>query len=237
MDLLTCKWKKLAFANYIVPPEVVEKHLPPFTEIDYFNENCFVSLVGFQFKDVEIAGIKVPFHTDFEEINLRFYVKRFDGENWRKGTVFLSEIADKVALSTLANSLLRENYKTLPTKQEVRKQANEWKAGYFWQFNSTWQYIKVTADATPLPTKKGSETEFIIHRLWGYGKHNEEVTNEYNISHPRWNTYKIKDYSVNVDFAKIFGPEFSILGAATPHSVILAEGSSISVKRMDKITG
>src|SRR5690554_2475742 len=114
MSLLTCHWNKLIFANYIVPPEILEKHLPTHTQLDYFNGQCYVSLVGFQFRKVEIADVKVPFHTDFEEINLRCYVKRLDGQTWRKGTVFLGEIVDKPALAILANSLFRENYKVLP---------------------------------------------------------------------------------------------------------------------------
>ena len=141
MSPITCDWKKLAFANYIVPPEILKNHLPMHTQLDYFNGNCYVSLVGFQFQNVKIAGVKVPFHTDFEEINLRFYVKRSDGQNWRKGTVFINEIADKAALGLLANSLFHENYKTLPTRQEFSEKDGELLAGYFFEFEDKWQHI------------------------------------------------------------------------------------------------
>lgn len=236
MSILTCEWRKLAFANYIVPPELVEKHLPPYTKLDYYNGNCFVSLVGFQFKNVELTGIKVPFHTNFEEINLRFYVKRFDGLNWRKGTVFLSEIVGKTALSILANSIFHENYKTLPTRQEIEEKNTSLEVGYFWEFHNEWQHFKVKSDAIPSPISKDSETEFIIHRLWGYGKHTENETNEYSISHPTWQTYKVEEYSIKVDFAKVYGPEFSMLTSAVPHSVILAEGSTVKAESRTKIS-
>lgn len=235
MSKLTCEWKKLAFANYIVPPEIVEKHLPPHTELDYFNGNCFVSLVGFQFKNVQIAGVKIPFHTDFEEINLRFYVKRFDGQQWRHGTVFISEIADKAALSLLANSIFRENYQTLPTRQEVEENEQELKAAYYWQFRGKWQHIKVKGGTIPSPVAENSESKFITHRLWGYGKRDEEKTNEYSIAHPAWQTYPVDEYSIDVDFLN-FGPDFSILTTATPHSVILAEGSSVTAETVNRIT-
>lgn len=235
MSVLTCEWKKLAFANYIVPPEILEKYLPKYTKLDYYNGNCYVSLVGFQFQNVKIAGVKVPFHNNFEEINLRFYVKRFDGASWRKGTVFISEIADKTALNTLANSIFNENYQTLPTKQEVEEKEDTLKARYSWQFNDEWQHLEVIANTLPTPYAENSEAEFILDRPWGYGKHNEEETNEYSISHRDWPIYEVKEYSIKVDFTKVFGPEFNILSSATPHSVILAEGSSVSAKDRVKI--
>lgn len=236
MSLLTCEWRKLAFANYIVPTEVVEKHLPPHTKIDFYNGNCFLSLVGFQFKNVKVAGAKMPFHTDFEEINLRFYVRRFDGQQWRKGTVFISEIVGKPALSVLANSVFNENYQTLPTRQEVTETTGEIQAGYSLFYDNHWHHLKVHCGTLASPVAENSESEFIIHRLWGYGTHNHQETNEYKILHPAWPTYEVREYSVDVDFAKVFGPEFSMLTSATPHSVILAEGSSVTVEDTNRIS-
>lgn len=236
MSLLTTEWRKLAFANYIVPSELVEKHLPAHTKLDYFNGNCFVSLVGFQFKNVEVAGVKVPFHTDFEEINLRFYVKHFDGAAWRKGTVFLAEIVDKPALSVLANSLYREHYTTTPTRQEIEEDETSLKAGYYWQLNKEWQHIIVKSRRLASPVPENSESHFILDRLYGYGKIDDKTSNEYRISHSDWHTYEVEEYSIKVDFAKQFGAEFSMLSSATPHSVILAEGSAVTVEGTSKIT-
>lgn len=231
MSLLTCEWRKLAFANYIVPPEILEKHLPADTQLDYHNGNCFVSLVGFQFKDVKIAGIKVPLHTDFEEINLRFYVKRKDGTNWRKGTVFISEIADRAALSSLANSVFNENYQTLPTRQQVIEKEDQIRVRYEWLYRDEWQHLEVRSNNIASPVVKGSEADFLIHRYWCYGKQSEDETNEYSISHAEWPIYSVEEYSIAVDFSRVFGSEFNILSSATPHSVILAEGSSVSAEK------
>lgn len=237
MSLLTCEWRKLAFANYIVTPEIVQKHLPPFKEIDFYNGNCYVSLVGFQFKNVEIADVKVPLHTNFEEINLRFYVKRFDGTSWRKGTVFISEITDRAALSILANSIFHENYQTMPTKQEVKEEPDSFHIAYSWKKDENWQQIKIISEKIAKQVLKGSETHFIIDRPYGYGKHKENSTNEYKISHPLWDIYSAKEYDLNVDFTKNFGAEFSILNNTDPYSVFVAEGSHVSVEGRDKIKG
>jgi uncharacterized protein YqjF (DUF2071 family) len=234
-NLLTCEWRKLAFANYIVSSEILEKYLPAHTKLDYFNGNCFVSLVGFQFKNISLAGIKVPFYSDFEEINLRFYVKRFDGAQWRKGTVFLSEIVNKKALGLLANTLVREHYQILPTSQEIRETEDRLDVNYSWKFREKEQFLRVIGSKLITPYDQHSETEFILDRLYGYGRINDEVSHEYSISHSAWQTYEVREYSINVDFALQFAPEFSILTDMIPHSVILAEGSKVQVKNIQKV--
>lgn len=234
-NLLTCEWRKLAFANYIVPPEVVEKYLPAHTKIDFFNGNCLVSLVGFEFRNVEMAGVKVPFYSDFEEINLRFYVKRFDGSKWRKGTVFISEIVNKSALGILANTLVRENYQILPTSKEIRETENELDVKYSWTFKKEVQHFRVKSDKLASPYVQNSETDFTLDRLYGYGKIDEKTSNEYHINHSSWQTYTVKEYSIHVDFARQFGAEFSMLSSMTPHSVMLTEGSKVEIKGISRI--
>ncbi|MDT0676041.1 YqjF family protein [Autumnicola musiva] len=234
MGILTCEWKKLAFANYIVSPKILESYLPKYTEIDFFHGKCFVSLVGFQFKNVAVGGIKIPFHTSFEEVNLRFYVKHFNGKEWRQGVVFISEIVDKISLTILANNLLHESYQNMPMRHTEEKFAEFNKYGYFWRKENEWQHFKVSADKNPLNVDKNSETEFLIQRLWGYGKHSEKVTNEYHVVHPLWQVYKVKNYSIKADF-KLFGNDFSHLNNAKPHSIILAEGSKTTAEYRGKL--
>lgn len=235
MSLLTCQWNKLAFANYIVSPEVLLEYLPYNTELDYFNGNCFVSLVGFQFKNVEIAGIKVPGFTNFEEVNLRTYVKYFDGQKWRHGTVFLSEIADRKLLELMANTLFHENYRTMPMKHSQEENQNSYTFGYKWNFKGNWQSFEVRTGKNLIPISEKSEEYFFTHKLWGYGKHNERETNEYNIAHPLWPVFKVKNYAINVDFARLFGSNFSQLSKSKPYSIILAEGSEVKIEGSKKV--
>ncbi len=235
MGIISCEWRKLAFANYIVSPDILQKYLPPHTEIDFFNGNCFVSLVGFQFKNVEVAGIKIPFYDNFEEVNLRFYVKRYDKRKWRHGTVFISEIADKKALKLLANSFLHEKYQTMPMKHSEKETAENLEFQYQWKFKDDWQHIKMNTEKIAHPVARETETAFLIHKLWGYGKHNDTETNEYSISHPLWQVYDVKNFVIKTDFAFLFGTEFSHLTGKLPHSVILAEGSQVKVNSPEKL--
>lgn len=235
-NLLTCEWRKLAFANFMVPPEIVEKYLPPHTKLDFYNGNCLVSLVGFEFKNVKLAGIKVPFYSDFEEINLRFYVKRFDGSKWRKGTVFISEIVNKSALGLLANTLMREHYQILPTSKEIREMENELNVKYSWKFDKEESHLTVMSNRLATPYAENSEAAFVLDRLYGYGKIDDKTSNEYHISHSSWPIYTVNEYSIQVDFARQFGAEFSMLSSTTPHSVMLTEGSKIEIKSINRIT-
>lgn len=235
-NLLTCEWRKLVFINYIIPPEIIERFLPAFTKLDYYNGHCYVSLVGFEFKNVKMVGVKIPFYSDFEEINLRFYVKRFDGSQWRKGTVFISEIVNRSALGILANTLVRENYQILPTAKDIDEKEKEINVKYSWTFDKQEYHIKVTSDRLASSYAQNSEAEFILDRLYGYGKINEKTTNEYPIAHPSWPLYTVNEYSVQVDFARQFGAEFSLLSSMTPHSVMLSEGSGVEIKGINKIT-
>lgn len=85
---LQAEWRKLAMANYCVDKKLLAPFLPQKTEIDLWKDNCYVSLVGFRFMDTKLKGFKIPFHTNFEEVNLRFYVRYKDNGAWKRGVVY-----------------------------------------------------------------------------------------------------------------------------------------------------
>ncbi len=117
---VSTEFRKVALLNYIVPPEVVEKYLPKYTQIDFYNGNCFISLKGFQVKKLKVNDIKVPLIKDFDEIDLQIYVKRFDGARWVKGVVVISRIFDQPGVAKLTNTLFKTNYTSLPTTGESK---------------------------------------------------------------------------------------------------------------------
>lgn len=113
---LTAEWRKLALAQYAVDAEILKKYLPPHTELDDWHGKYYVSLVGFMFLDVKLKGFNIPYHTNFEEVNLRFYVKYNENGIWKRGAVFISEIVPLPAISFVANTIYKEHYQTLPMK-------------------------------------------------------------------------------------------------------------------------
>ncbi len=225
---LQAEWRKLAMANYSVDKKNLEKFLPNKTELDLWNDTCYVSLVGFMFQNTRLKGFKIPCHINFEEVNLRFYVRHKDNGEWKRGVVFIKEIVPKPALTFVANTIYGEHYETMKMDHSWVQQNNELAVEYRWK-KKEWNSFKILADNTPTPIESDSEEEFITEHYWGYTKISNEKTSEYGVEHPRWDVFKTKDYSIDVDFADIYGQEFGFLNNEKPKSVFLAEGSEINV--------
>jgi uncharacterized protein YqjF (DUF2071 family) len=229
MPFLTAEWRKLSIANYVVDPEILLPFLPSKTELDLWNGKCFVSLVGFMFLHTKLKGIPIPFHVNFEEINLRFYVTHQTNENEiRRGVVFVKEIVSKPALTFVAKSVYKEKYETMPTKHTHEILNGDLHVEYKWE-KENWHSIKVVAENREVEMATGSEEEFITEHYWGYTKIDNETTSEYPVHHPRWKVYPVKSFSIDVDFGKVYGNEFEFLNQQKPASVMLAEGSEIAV--------
>lgn len=228
MNFLKAEWRKLAIINYEIDPEILMKYLPEGTELDFYKGKCYVSVVGFMFLNTKLLGVSVPFHRNFEEVNLRFYVKKKDGEIWKRGVVFIKEIVPKPALSFIANSIYKENYRTMPMKNAIVEKGSELLITYSWK-DKSWHSIQIKAEHKALPMQENSEFEFITEHYFGFTK-KENKTSEYEVCHPRWQYYEIKDYHLQIDFGTVYGKDFDSLNQQQPISVMLAEGSEIQVK-------
>lgn len=226
---LQAEWRKLAMANFSVDRKILEKYLPHKTEIDLWNDTCYVSLVGFMFKNTKVKGLKVPFHSNFEEVNLRFYVRHNDNGEWKRGVVFIKEIVPKPALTFVANKVYKENYETMPMAHSWVSSADNLTVEYKWK-KKQWNSLTVKANRNAIVIVNGSEEEFITEHYWGYTKITNTRTSEYGVEHPKWEVYPTKDFLINVDFGDIYGQDFDFLKTETPRSVFLAEGSEIKVK-------
>lgn len=231
---LEAEWRKLAMANYLVDAAVLKPYLPAGTEIDLWEGKCFVSLIGFMFLNTKVKGFRIPCHTDFEEVNLRFYVRYFDNGLWKRGVVFIKEIVPKVMLAQVANRVYNEKYVALPMKHTWNVRHAALTVAYKWK-TEKWNALEVKADPQAIPIRQGSEEEFITEHYWGYTKLSESKTAEYEVVHPQWHVYSVKQYSIDVDFREVYGQPFSFLNNCEPHSVFLAEGSEIKVLSGKKI--
>lgn len=225
---LTAEWRKLALAQYEVEKSVLEKYLPPNTVLDDWQGKYYVSLVGFMFLDVKLRGFRIPFHTNFEEVNLRFYVKYKDGLEWKRGAVFIQEIVPLPAITLVANTIYKEKYKTLSMKHLWAVQGNQLQVEYLWK-TKEWNSFAVKTSSQAMEIPIGSEEEFITEHYWGYTKLGPNRTSEYGVQHPRWQVYPVESYIIKADFRENYGEDFANLNHVEPDSVILAEGSEISV--------
>src|SRR5262249_15564072 len=117
---LSAEWLYLILLNYSVTPELLQPYVPAGTGLGSFEGKTYLSLVGFRFCKTKLWGkLSIPFHTDFEEINLRFYVHRnADGEP-RRGVVFIKEIVPKPAIALTARLFYGENYVSHPMNHRI----------------------------------------------------------------------------------------------------------------------
>ncbi|MGL6125833.1 YqjF family protein [Chryseobacterium artocarpi] len=228
MNFLKAEWRKLAIINYEINPDILQKYLPEGTELDFYKGKCYMSLVGFMFLNTKLLGLPIPFHRNFEEVNLRFYVKKNENGIWKRGVVFIKEIVPKPALSFVANSVYKENYHTMPMKNVIREKDGELLIRYSWK-DKSWYSIEIKAETNAQPMEENSEFEFITEHYWGFTK-KEDKTSEYEVCHPKWDCYHVKEHQLDIDFHKIYGEEFECLNHQIPISVMLAEGSEIEVK-------
>ncbi len=228
MNFLKAEWRKLAIINYEINPDILLPYLPKGTELDFYNSKCYVSLVGFMFLNTTLLGVSIPFHRNFEEVNLRFYVKKKEKGVWKRGVVFIKEIVPKPALSFVANTIYKENYHTMPMKNLIHEKEDELLIRYSWK-DKSWYSIQIMAENRAKPMEENSEFAFITEHYFGFTK-KENTTSEYEVCHPKWNSYTVNDYQLKIDFQKVYGNDFEGLNHQQPVSVMLAEGSEIQVK-------
>jgi len=227
---LTAEWRKLIMAQYAVEPATLTPWLPNGVELDLFQGRYYVSLVGFLFDRVRLKGLAIPFHTRFEEVNLRFYVVRTDPDGTRKrGVVFIREFVPRAAITLIANSRYEEPYATLPTLSNIATTPKSLNVSYSWKHSGRWHELAVEASPDSQPIALDSEEEFITEHYWGYTKRRNFTTSAYQVQHPRWQTYPILSHAINADFNALYGPTFASLNHQTPSSILLAEGSAVSV--------
>jgi uncharacterized protein YqjF (DUF2071 family) len=232
---LTAEWRNLILANYRIDPLVLKPYLPCRTELDTFNGEYYVSLVGFLFHNTRLKGFQIPFHKSFEEVNLRFYVRYRDPAGWRRGVVFIKEIVPKRAISFVANTFYSEKYQTLPMKHDWKSHGNELEVSYSWKFNGAWNFVKVIAAKEPSGFPAGSKEEFITEHYWGYTFIDPACSGTYEVRHPKWKIHQVRNYESRCDTGDLYGEAFAEAMSEQPASVFLAEGSEISVFPGSKI--
>jgi hypothetical protein len=174
--------------------------------------------------------VPIPYLGSFEEINLRFYVVRKDGDTLKRGVVFINETVPYVAVAWMANYLYKEHYTAVKTKHDWELTDTSKKINYSWKKDKKWNTIQVNAQSKSNSMKNGSVEAFIFEHYFGYTRVNEHKTLEYGINHPSWKINQVIDHSIDCDFEQMYGSDFAFLNAQQPDNVILAEGSNVSVK-------
>ena len=218
--------------NYVVDPALIERLVPVGTEIDYENGETFVSVVGFLFLDTRLLGLPIPLHRDFEEVNLRFYVRRKSADTWRRGVVFIRELVPRRAIALVARAFYGERYFALPMKHNIEHFDDSLSVEYSWRRGKKWEFLKIRASGEPQSTSVGSHAEFITEHYWGYTCLRVGC-GEYRVEHPRWKIWNASSLEFQADVASLCGEQFAETLSQLPRSAFIADGSPITVQRRE----
>ncbi len=234
-SFLTANWLNLIMLNYEVDPAILKPYTPAGTELDLWEGKALVSMVGFLFDDTRVLGVRWPLHINFEEVNLRFYVRYFDGNVWKRCAVFISELVPKRAIALIANNLYREHYRALPMRSSVTTVGHGTQYLYEWQLNGRWNKLGATVMEELADIAPGSPEEFIFEHYWGYNIWDATTTMQYQVEHISWQTRAVTDFVFDADVAALYGDAFVPYLQGKPHSTFFANGSAIGVRVGEKI--
>ena len=228
---LSAEWRHLAMLNFTVDPACLQPLAPRGTTVDAYEGQTYVSLVGFLFTRTKVMGIPLLFHQQFEEVNLRFYVRRLCGQETRRGVVFIKEIVPAFLITHSARFFYNENYITCPMRHRIEMEGDRTALEYSWRYDETWNRIAVTSSGEPQPVLPGSLEEFITHHEWGYTRQRDGSCLEYRVIHPRWNVASATESSLECNGTALYGPELGAALCEAPASAFVIPGSAVNVYR------
>ena len=227
--LLTVNWTNLLVATFETDKKLLEKFTPAKTELNDWNGKYLLSLVGFLFSNPSIFRIPSPLYRKFEEVNLRFYVRHKSKNEWKKGVVFIKEIAPSRIIGLSAKWLYHENFISLPMKHSFDITNEKRDIEYSWKINSNWNFLKLRAAGNPLTGNGNTIEAFMKEHYWGYTKKGNDKSFEFEIQHPPWNIYPAISFDMHLDAEAMYGKEFTDYFREKPVSAFLMDGSQTKV--------
>jgi uncharacterized protein YqjF (DUF2071 family) len=222
--------------NFEVEPNQLRQHVPPGTSLDSFGGKTYVSLVGFQFCRTKILGrFPVPFQADFDEVNLRFYVRRSAGSEERRGVVFIAEVVPRRVIATTARVLYAENYVCLPMRHKIETNGSGNTVEYQWRVDGQWCTIFAQTAGRPKRAPDGSLEQFITEHYWGYSTHRSGTSLEYHVSHAPWKVWAASSAGFEGEVSALYGKELGAVLQQRPDSAFVADGSPVIVFKGNRL--
>lgn len=216
--------------NYEVSGDLLSPLVPRGVELDRWQGRLYVSVVGFRFLDTRVLGLALPAHTTFEEVNLRFYVRRLVGSEVRRGVVFVRELVPRRAIALVARLAYNEPYRALPMRHRIETTGDgRTVREYDWLAHGNWNRLTAITEGAPRPLAVGSEEEFVTEHYWGYTRQRDGGTIEYRVEHPRWSVWQAREGRIDGDLTPVYGIAFARALAGPPRSAFVADGSPVTV--------
>lgn len=230
---LRAAWRNLVALSYEADPSVLVPLVPPGLELDLHEGRAYVSLVGFLFLDTCALGIRLPLCSRFEEVNLRFYVRRRGPEGDRRGVVFVKELVPRWLITAGARVLFGEPYHTVPMRSRLETEPGSAPRDvrfleYEWYWGGRWHRLAARAALPMGPIEPGSRTAFLLERHWGYTPRRSGAL-EYRVTRPGWRACVASHPVLEADTTELYGKVLGPILSGPPASALVADGSAISV--------
>jgi uncharacterized protein len=228
---LQAEWRNLVMLNYEVDPQLLISRVPHGTSLDSFQGKAYISLVGFRFLNTRLLGrFRIPFHDNFSEVNLRFYVRRQTADESRRGVVFIAEVVPRRAISATARLLYGENYKCAAMKHFIENLRETTKIGFSWWVDGKSCHLSAETRGMPTTPMPESLEQFIAEHYWGYSSHHKRCI-EYYVSHIPWQVWAATAAGFQGDASNLYGSELAAVIQRPPVSAFVADGSPVTVFR------
>ncbi len=227
---LSAEWRDLVLLNYVVEPPLLQPFVPQGTTLGSFHGKTYISLVGFRFCKTNLWGkFTVPLHSEFEEVNLRFYVHRRTDDELRRGVVFIKEIVPKPAIALTARLVYGENYVALPMRHKVSHEADDLEVEYSWRYRGNWSKLFARSSERPKLPAENSLEQYITEHYWGYSRRKSGSTLEYHVTHSPWLVSVASEAFFAGNARELYGKELGVVLSNRPDSAYVANGSPVEV--------
>ena len=228
-------WQNPLLFSWPIDREALEPWVPDGLAVDCWGGSAYISLVGLRLDSIRVLGIPTPI-ASYDEVNLRFYVRRRSDEcDPRPGVVFVRQTVPHRFVSFMARFVFGEPFVAAPVSHRfcesetdfgklLRRVAYQWRHGG--RARQFWAEI-ARSDTTPAaPT---TLEDFLTSRYWGYNGKPGTRTKTYQLDRPAWALREISRWEIDSDVGDVYGDPFAAAMRDQPASVILATGSRASV--------
>jgi len=184
------EWNNAIFLHWQVELAELKKFVPKELEIDLFKGKPWISLVAFTMEKIRPKNLpSFPPISDFDEINIRTYVKF----NNKTGVYFLSIEGGKLASCKIAKGISELPYRFSKIKRQngIYKSINK-------EFNDQ---LDFEFELGKSQTQKTVVDKWLTER-YALFQDTKDSINEFDIHHLEWSTQKIKLQKLKVDYPR-----------------------------------
>jgi hypothetical protein len=134
------------------------------------------------------------------------------------------------AIATIARLVYNEPYRRVPMACGVEPLPGSDGIRVWHRFGAG-SSLRMDGSATATVPVAGSPGHWLTDHSLGLGRQRDGRTAVYIVTHPTWALREVSAVALDVDFAAVYGREWTWLEDATPSHLSLATGSAVRVSR------